>query len=71
MYAVEACLLEGLPEIFRPDIVSGLGNETVTTIADESPESVAERDDLNKKLDVLKETTRTLQRWERFTGSGA
>lgn len=69
MYAIEACLLEGLPGIFRPEIVLELDDATITKIAGESAESVAEREELQKKLKVLNETMTTLRRLKTFTGS--
>lgn len=69
MYAVEACLLEELPEIFRPEIVFNLDDETITKIAGESPDSIMEREDLQKKLKVLEDTMLTLRRLKTFTSS--
>ncbi|KAK5193532.1 hypothetical protein LTR99_007084 [Exophiala xenobiotica] len=69
MYAVEACLLEELPEIFRPEIVFELDDETITKIAGESAESIMEREDLQKKLKILEDTMLTLRRLKTFTGS--
>ena len=66
MYAVEACLLEGLPDIFTPEIVYQLDDETVTRIAGESPDTVVEREDLQKKFKVLDETMVTLRRLKTF-----
>jgi hypothetical protein len=70
MYAIEACLLEGLPNIFGPEIVIELDNDTITKIAGESSESIVEREDLVKKLKVLEETMITLRRLKTFPGSG-
>lgn len=71
IYAVEACLLKSLRDIFRPEIVYGLDDVTLTKIAGESPESIAERGELDKKLKVLEGTLVTLQRWKRVTASRA
>ena len=70
MYAVEACLLEGLPDLFGPEIFCVLDNDTITKIAGESTESIAERNDLAKKLKNLEETMVTLRRLKTFTGKG-
>ncbi|KAK4941259.1 hypothetical protein LTR10_018795 [Elasticomyces elasticus] len=67
MYAVEACLLEGLPDIFTPEIVYQLDDETVTRIAGESADTVVEREDLQKKFKALDETMVTLRRLKTFT----
>lgn len=70
MYAVEACLLDGLADIFTPETVYTLDDETITKIAGESVDSAVERDDLQKKLQVLEETMVTLRRLKTFTSSG-
>lgn len=71
MYAVEACLLEGLPNIFQPETVLELDEETITKIAGESSETVAEREDLVKKRKVLEETMLVLRRLKTFTHTGS
>ena len=70
MYAIEACLLDQLAAVFRPEIVLELDETTIVKIAGESSESVAEREDLQKKLKVLEDTMLTLRRLKSFTGSG-
>ena len=70
MYAIEACLLDDLPQIFGPEIVYDLADETIAKIAGESLESVAEPEDLHKKLKVLEETMVTLRRLRTFPGRG-
>jgi hypothetical protein len=70
MYAVEACLLDGLADIFAPETVYTLDDETITKIAGESVDSTVEREDLQKKLKVLQETMVTLRRLKTFTTSG-
>ncbi|KIX99631.1 uncharacterized protein Z520_04265 [Fonsecaea multimorphosa CBS 102226] len=62
VYAVEQCLLNELPDIFKPEIVFNLDDAMVTRIAGESPGSLAEREELNKKLKVLEDTMTTLRR---------
>ncbi|OAG40182.1 hypothetical protein AYO21_05660 [Fonsecaea monophora] len=62
VYAVEQCLLNELPDIFKPGMVFQLDDVMVTRIAGESPESQAEREGLNKKLKVLGDTMATLRR---------
>ncbi|KIW23993.1 uncharacterized protein PV07_09733 [Cladophialophora immunda] len=66
VYAVEQCLLNELPEIFKPEIVFTLDDAMVTRIAGESLESLAEREKLNKKLKVLQDTMTTLRRLRTF-----
>ena len=62
MYAIEACLLSELPDVFSPKVFYSLKDEMVTRVAAESPETTIEREDLEKKLDTLERATRTLQR---------
>ena len=62
MYAVEACLLNGLPDIFTPELVIGLMDDEITTIAGETRESAAEREQQEKKLKILEKTMITLRR---------
>jgi hypothetical protein len=71
MYAVEACLLEKLSNVFEPEIVYELDKETITKIAGESADSIAEREDLHEKLKILEKTMITLRRLKTFTGSGS
>lgn len=70
IYAVEECLLKELPSLFNTQTVCNLDATTLTRIAGESADSVAEREDLLKKLQVLQMTTTTLRRIKTFDGSG-
>lgn len=69
MYATEACLLTKLTDIFNPTEVFKLDDAAISRIAAESDESVAEREDLTKKLNVLVPTMETLKRL-RTIGNG-
>ncbi|KAJ9610876.1 hypothetical protein H2200_005653 [Cladophialophora chaetospira] len=69
IYAVEECLLNKLPELFEPGTVFKLDDGLVTRIAGESSESLAEREELDKKLKVLEDTMKTLRRLRTFRGS--
>ncbi|KAI0107148.1 P-loop containing nucleoside triphosphate hydrolase protein [Nemania sp. FL0031] len=51
--AIERCLIDELPKLLLPDIISNLIEEEVTLIAVESELSAAERKRLNEKLSVL------------------
>jgi hypothetical protein len=68
MYAIDACLLTKLTDIFSPTVVFNLDDATISRIAAESGESIAEREDLTRKLKVLIETMKTLQ-WLRTIGN--
>jgi hypothetical protein len=68
MYAVEACLLKQLPNVFPPRIAYDLEDATVTRIAGESEECTLEREDLVTKERVLEKSMITLRRLKSFTG---
>jgi GTPase SAR1 family protein len=68
--AIEACLLEKLPEIFSPTVVSKLTDSVVEDIAGETEESKAERAAFLKKLQVLEETLSVLHRLDRHRPTG-
>ncbi|EXJ86851.1 hypothetical protein A1O3_03805 [Capronia epimyces CBS 606.96] len=70
IYAIEECLLKELPGLFKPETVYELNASTVTKIAGESVELLAEREDLNKKLRILQMTMTTLRRMKTFTDPG-
>ena len=70
MYAVEVCLLGPLPTIFTPEKVLMLDEKTITLIAGESEESMAERDRLTKKLAILTATQKVLHRLDRHKPIG-
>ena len=69
-YAIEECLLNPLPGIFTPESVYSLDEKTITRIAGESEQSIAERESLTKKLAVLKDTQKILHRMDRHKPSG-
>jgi GTPase SAR1 family protein len=68
--AIEACLLEKLPEIFSPTVVSKLTDSIVEDIAAETEESKVERTAFMKKLQVLEETLSVLHRLDRHRPTG-
>jgi hypothetical protein len=70
MYAIEAYLLAQLTDVFSPTVVLNLDDATISRIAAESDESVAEREDLTKKLKVLDSTMKTMQRLRTITNAG-
>jgi hypothetical protein len=70
IYAVEECLLKELANLFTPQTVLQLDDSVVSNIAGESEESLAEREDLNRKLKVLEMTMTTLRRMKNFKRSG-
>jgi hypothetical protein len=70
MYAVEECLLSRMSTIFTPESVYTLDDKTITRIAGESEQSIAERESLSKKLTVLKDTQKILHRMDRHKPGG-
>ncbi|KAK5044839.1 hypothetical protein LTR84_010377 [Exophiala bonariae] len=70
MYAVEACLMAKIGDIFTPMQVSMLDDAAINRIAAESDESIAEREDLTKKLKVLEQTMKTMERLRTFKDAG-
>lgn len=60
--AIEACLISKLPELFAPQIVYELSDNTVSRIAAESWEIADERRFLTDKLEVLASGMTELQR---------
>ena len=69
-YVVEECLLEKLPGLFEPEVILSLNEQAITSIAGESPESMEERQALNKKLLALKETQKIAMRMDRHKVNG-
>jgi hypothetical protein len=61
MYAVEGALLGNLPTIFNPEVVADLDEEMITKVASESPETIIEREDLEKQLSTLEKSLKALQ----------
>jgi hypothetical protein len=70
VYAVNECLIDPLPNIFKPESVYELSDATISRIAGESEQSMAERESLNKKLAVLKDTQRILHRMDQHKPDG-
>lgn len=64
-YAVEECFLSKLAKIFTPEIVTGMGDDAIERIAEESHESTVERKDLKQKLEVLEKARKELARLDR------
>jgi len=71
IYAVEECLLKELANLFEPQSVLELEDSVISQIAGESAESLAEREELSKKLKVLEMTMTTMRRMKNFEGPGA
>lgn len=61
MYAMEAALLDKLPGIFSPKAVSELDEEMVSKLAAESEDTTLERQELQRKVVVLRKSLKTLQ----------
>lgn len=71
MYAIEACLLVNLTNLFNPEVVFNLDDATISRIAAESEDSVLLRDEFTRKLKVLNSTMKTLQRLRSIRDSGS
>lgn len=63
--SIEKCLLQKLPDMLTPEIVLGLDDEQIESIAAESAESRAERTQAVEKLKVLEGTLKVLQSLDR------
>ncbi|KAJ4345899.1 uncharacterized protein N0V89_012035 [Didymosphaeria variabile] len=59
--AVEVCFIEKLPNLFCPEDVFNLTEETISTLAAEDEESAAERARCSEKLQVLENGLRELK----------
>ncbi len=62
---IEAKLISPLYDIFSPITVISMPDDLVTSIAGESEENRAEREQLNKQLEVL---TKGIETCKRFVG---
>lgn len=63
--SIEKCLLQQLPKMLTPEVVIGLEDAEVESIAAESEESQLERSRTTEKLKVLKSTLKVLQSLDR------
>ena len=59
--AVEQCLLAGLHKIFSPMTIRDMDDEKLNLIAEESRDTVSERERLNERLEGLSKGLRTLK----------
>ncbi|KAF2753117.1 hypothetical protein EJ05DRAFT_445395 [Pseudovirgaria hyperparasitica] len=64
--AIEACLVQRLPELFAPATVFDIDDTTVRTIASENEESVTERVRCSEKLNILEEGMVELKKLRKF-----
>ncbi|KAI0849468.1 P-loop containing nucleoside triphosphate hydrolase protein [Daldinia vernicosa] len=64
--AIEACLISKLPKLFTPEVVYDLSDDTVSTIAAESWETVDKRKFLTDKMNVLSSGMTELQRLNKY-----
>jgi hypothetical protein len=60
--AIEACIIESLPTLFRPEDILDFDDAMVATLAAEDEESSAERERCCKKLKILEDGLRELKR---------
>ncbi|KAI0110612.1 P-loop containing nucleoside triphosphate hydrolase protein [Hypoxylon sp. NC0597] len=66
--AIEACLIQRLPEVFCPDVVWDLSDEDVERLGSEDENTVKERSELMKKLEILEKGLKDL---DAFTARSA
>ncbi|KAI0835262.1 P-loop containing nucleoside triphosphate hydrolase protein [Hypoxylon sp. FL0890] len=66
--AIEACLVQRLPEVFCPDVVWELSDEDVERLGSEDENTVKERSELTKKLAILE---KGLEDLDAFTARSA
>ncbi|OTA68113.1 hypothetical protein K449DRAFT_364709 [Hypoxylon sp. EC38] len=66
--AIEACLIQRLPEVFCPDVVWDLSDEDVERLGSEDENTVKERSELTKKLEILEKGLKDL---DAFTARSA
>ncbi|KAF3025031.1 hypothetical protein E8E14_014332 [Neopestalotiopsis sp. 37M] len=67
--AIEACLVQQLPEVFSPGVVWDLTEEEIEQLGSEASSTITERADLTKKLNVLEQGLRDLDAFTARTGS--
>ena len=61
--AIESCLIDELPGIFSPDIVSGMDDALLERLAAESEDIQTDRKSLKEKLEVLQLGLKTCSRY--------
>ncbi|KUJ06452.1 uncharacterized protein LY89DRAFT_702933 [Mollisia scopiformis] len=66
--AVEACLVQHLPKVFSPNVVWDLSDEQVENLGSEDASTVAERAELQKKLDILEKGLKGLDAFTSRSG---
>ncbi|KAI2463967.1 P-loop containing nucleoside triphosphate hydrolase protein [Annulohypoxylon bovei var. microspora] len=66
--AIEACLIQRLPEVFCPDVIWDLSQEDVERLGSEDDNTVKERNELTKKLGILEDGLKDL---DAFTARSA
>ncbi|KAI1452846.1 P-loop containing nucleoside triphosphate hydrolase protein [Annulohypoxylon moriforme] len=66
--AIEACLIQRLPEVFCPDVIWDLSQEDVEQLGSEDDKTVKERNEATKKLEILEKGLKDL---DAFTSRSA
>ncbi|KAI1443026.1 P-loop containing nucleoside triphosphate hydrolase protein [Annulohypoxylon stygium] len=66
--AIETCLIQHLPEVLCPDVIWDLSQEDVERLGSEDDNTVKERNELTKKLDILESGLKDL---DAFTARSA
>ena len=67
--AIQACLSSHLSELLSPSSIQEMNGELISTIAAESEENQAERDQLTRKLEVLRSGLDICKRYSGYVGS--
>ena len=70
IHAIEACLMQKLPDIFTPKTVLDMEDEVIDDIASETEDSKVERTSSSKKLEILEAALQALRRLDKHKPSG-
>ncbi|OTB09886.1 hypothetical protein K445DRAFT_323530 [Daldinia sp. EC12] len=69
--AIETCLIQCLPSVFSPDVVWDLTAEDVEKLGSEDDETIKERTELGKKLEILETGLKDLDAFTARSGTYA
>ncbi|KUJ13385.1 uncharacterized protein LY89DRAFT_672602 [Mollisia scopiformis] len=71
LLAIQSSIVRGLPDIFCPTSVLSMDNATIKSLATEAEERILERDDITRKLEVMKNAARVFKLYMRKPRSDA
>ncbi|KAK7956236.1 dynamin family protein [Apiospora aurea] len=66
--AVEACLVQKLPNVLSPEIVWGLSDEQIDRLGSEDDSTITERNEVTKKLGILEQGLQDLDAFTARSG---